>query len=146
MGSTRLLFLFMFTFMRSLSFLLSLSITFIFILYLTELLPSAMLFSQVHNVRLARREYDEDDLTMLRIVSNYASLETPSTQADFTHLFRGWNEADTTGASNRTTAFRRGGSLSDARSQIHTFQSLLAVNTYLEFREKLHEPVKRLLD
>lgn len=54
-----------------------------------------------------------------------------------TDLFRGWNDAETTGASNRTTALRFGGSLSDARSHMQTFQSLLDVSMYRAFLEKL---------
>ena len=54
-----------------------------------------------------------------------------------THLFRGWNEADDTGASNLTVAFFFGGSVSDARSHTITFQSFDAVKTYLEFLDQL---------
>lgn len=54
-----------------------------------------------------------------------------------TDLFRGWNDAETTGASKRTTALRFGGSLSDARSHMQTFQSLLEVSMYRAFLEKL---------
>lgn len=64
-----------------------------------------------------------------------------------THLFRGWNEAETTGASNRIVACRCIGSHFDAKSQTITFQSLDDVKTQREFIDQLpYENVKKEKD
>lgn len=54
-----------------------------------------------------------------------------------THLFLGWKDAETTGASNRRVLYRCGGSQGEARSQTTMFQSLEDVKTYREFLDQL---------
>jgi hypothetical protein len=59
------------------------------------------------------------------------------TKCTITHLFSGWKNALTTGASKRIVQYLCGGSSFEARSQTTTFQSREAVNKNREFRDQL---------
>ena len=56
-----------------------------------------------------------------------------------THLFLGWNCADSTGRSCRKVIIRWAGFVLSCKSQIATFQSAEPVSRYLELRDQLDE-------
>ena len=68
----------------------------------------------------------------------YYGLQNQRERGKQTYLFRGWKAAEVTGASNRMVVTRLGGSVSEAKSQMMTFQSFEEVRTYLELRLQLH--------
>ena len=106
-----------------------------------EQLKSATMFvSKVDEVDFAHGEYDEDDLPAYVGASTkvwFSGIGASEFQCQrvwlregrLTHILRGWKDAERMGASKRMVVTRRGGSVSDARSQMTIFQSFEAVRT-----------------
>lgn len=98
-----------------------------------------MIFAQVNEVSFSSGKEDQNYLAIFTCtLSDIMVYRNKIGRGKKTYLFRGWKAAEVTGASNRIVVTRLGGSVSEAKSQMMTFQSFDEVKTYLELRLQLH--------
>jgi len=104
---------------------LSLSLVVTLFLHFTKFHPTSILFPRIYQIGLTSPQQSQDYMTV------YFSFikAREGLGKGHAYLFRGWKDADTTGASKRIVQWRCIGSTPDNRSHKMIFQSFEDVNT-----------------
>lgn len=104
---------------------------FFFVIALNKLDTLSVVTTRVNNIYFSNCKNHENNLP------EFERLLRVEVEQLTTHIFRGWNMADSIGASKRVVEYRRGVNVSEAKSHMIKFQSFDVVRRYREFLDQL---------